>query len=329
MNAPIHSIPCTDAHPAATNAATRRSLAPLPPAGGVGGGPVIEQRQPDDATQASPHGERYSVFTPDRQRAFLQNLELFGNVRHATRAACVSAQTAYRLRRQSRGFRLLWDAALLAARGHAEATLADRAIHGVEEAVFYHGEEVARRRRYDSRLLLAHLARLDRLEANAEVFAMLERLDECIDALGEGVGIEETLAGGNAPGFSAQDSVPTVPSCRNGEDAQEPDEEAEDDDDDGFDPGETPELERRLSAMEAARPDDAVPLGDLADAEADIGMIEAAQLAAFEAGVPRWWELVPGHGEHAEPVAMPACNPASATHAQGVSEGLLWEEERD
>lgn len=295
---------------------------------------IIEHRGYDEAAPASAEGTRCSVFTPDRQRAFLQNLELFGNVRHATRAACVSAQTAYRLRRQSRGFRLLWDAALLAARGHAEATLADRAIHGVEEAVFYHGEEVARRRRYDSRLLLAHLARLDRLEANAEVFAMLERLDECIDALGKGVGIEETLAGGDAAGgnpsrFSAQDSVPCAPSCRNGEDAHEPDEEPEDDDDDGFDLGDMPELERRLSAMEAARPDDAVPLGDLADAEADIGMIEAAQLAAFEAGVPRWWELVPGLGEHAEPVAMPACNPASATHAQGVSEGLLREEERD
>ena len=103
----------------------------------------------EQASTAGPHGEGRSVFSPRRQAEFLASLQLFGNVRLACRAARISAQTAYRQRRA-------WDAALLAARAHAEATLADRALNGVEEAVFYHGEEVARRRRYDSRLLLAH-----------------------------------------------------------------------------------------------------------------------------------------------------------------------------
>lgn len=55
--------------------------------------------------------------------------------------------------------------------------LADRALNGVKENVFYHLEEVARRRRYDSRLLLAHLARLDRLEGNRHTVAKAHGFD--------------------------------------------------------------------------------------------------------------------------------------------------------
>jgi len=105
------------------------------------------------------------LLTPRKQAAFCKALAGHGNVRLACRAVSVSPQTAYRARRASAQFRQCWDAALVIAREQVEQVLADRAINGVEEKVFYHGEEVATRRRYDSRLLLAHLARLDR---NAE-----------------------------------------------------------------------------------------------------------------------------------------------------------------
>src|SRR3546814_3125124 len=85
------------------------------------------------------------ILTPPRQAAFLENLMVWGNARLACKAAAVSPQTAYRERRRSPAFAALWDAALLSARQHAEEVLADRALSGVEEAVFYHGEEVARR----------------------------------------------------------------------------------------------------------------------------------------------------------------------------------------
>ena len=107
--------------------------------------------------------EKFSIFTPRAQGAFLDSLAQYGNVRLACRAGRVSPQTAYRARRTRPAFAALWDAALLSARTRAEEVLADRALNGVEEQVFYHGEEVATRRRYDSRLLLAHLGRLDRL----------------------------------------------------------------------------------------------------------------------------------------------------------------------
>uniref|UniRef100_UPI003D052CDA hypothetical protein n=1 Tax=Altererythrobacter sp. TaxID=1872480 RepID=UPI003D052CDA len=133
------------------------------------------------------------IFSPRSQSTFLENLSLNGNVRLACRAAGVSAQTAYRARRASPAFTALWDAALLSARAHAEEVLADRALNGVEEAVFYHGEEVATRRRYSDRLLLAHLARLDRLAERAEVTSALSALDDVIAALGRGEELGERI----------------------------------------------------------------------------------------------------------------------------------------
>lgn len=122
------------------------------------------------------------LLTRPLQATFCEHLARHGNVRLACRAAGVSAQTAYRMRRACRQFRALWDAALVIAREQVEDVLADRALHGWEEAVFYHGEEVARRRRYDSRLLLAHLARLDRLAERA-AGGVVERFDEALDVL--------------------------------------------------------------------------------------------------------------------------------------------------
>ncbi|NMW31719.1 hypothetical protein HKD42_06570 [Altererythrobacter sp. RZ02] len=100
-------------------------------------------------------------FKLERQARFLETLALSGNVRACCRAVGIGPNTAYRWRRASADFARLWDAAMVSARAHAEQVLADRALNGIEEPVFYHGEEIARRRRYSDRLLLAHLARLD------------------------------------------------------------------------------------------------------------------------------------------------------------------------
>jgi hypothetical protein len=289
---------------------------------------IIEHPHFPDTTGTSAQG-RYTVLTANRQADFLKHLQMFGNVRLACRAACISAQTAYRARRASPGFALAWDASMLAARTQAEAVLADRAINGVEEAVYYHGEEVARRRRYDSRLLLAHLARLDRLEEREEVSGALSMLDGWIEALEAGADLDALAGrgpGGRGPdaggrdgasppleaggGIDRQDRVPCVPSCRNGEDEQEGAEEPEEGADES---GAAPDghalrggewLEDRLERMDAARPAGAATPGELAqewdgllrdgagpgaDRPLDAGEIEAAQLAAFEARAESWW----------------------------------------
>jgi hypothetical protein len=122
---------------------------------------------PEPHPDRSPALEEMTAFTRTAQAAFLAALSQCGSVRRAARASGISHQTAYRARSACPAFRRGWDAALLSARAMAEDVLATRALDGVEEAVFYRGELIATRRRYDSRLLLAHLARLDRLAEDA------------------------------------------------------------------------------------------------------------------------------------------------------------------
>ncbi len=254
----------------------------------------------DTTTQAN-----YTILTPERQADFLASLQLYGNVRLACRAASISPQTAYRARRRLAGFARGWDAALLAARAHAEEVLADRAINGVEEAVFYHGEEVARRRRFDSRLLLAHLARLDRLEEREDVAATLPLLDDQIDALRRGEELPQT-----PPEIEPQDPVPPVPSCACGQAESGDEDEAEAGAEDELDEDEywadywadqledkTP-LGRTLTAMEYARPPGAPLPHQLGDAEE----VEYWQIVAFEAGQDEWW-LVTGEDDLDSPDA--------------------------
>lgn len=111
------------------------------------------------------------------QVEFIEELARWGNVRAAAQRTGISRTNLYRMRRACDKFRALWDAALVLARKHAEDVLADRALNGVRESVFYHGEEVATRTRYDARLLLAHLARLDRREKTNYVYRTVGAFD--------------------------------------------------------------------------------------------------------------------------------------------------------
>jgi len=234
---------------------------------------------------------RHTIFSSRRKAAFLTQLAESGNVRLACKSASVSPQTAYRARRQSPAFAQAWDAALLAARPIAEQVLADRALNGTEEAVFYHGEEVARRTRYDSRLLLAHLARLDRLAERIDPDAV-SALDDQIEELESGEDLE--------PDILHQDTVPGVPSCRNsqssnseavGQTKTPSNSEAVGQEYDSEFARKYP-LEMRLRAMERARPRGAPEPHELETGDVEAWSVEAVQLEAFEAGEENWWEKV-------------------------------------
>ena len=134
------------------------------------------------ATIAAPEDAATDV-PRDKQAAFVCTLAQWGNVQAAARQVGVSRAHLYRMRRASAQFRNLWDAALVLARPQVEEVLADRALNGVQETVFYHGEEVATRTRYDSRLLLAHLARLDRIAATSGVIATVRDFDAELERL--------------------------------------------------------------------------------------------------------------------------------------------------
>jgi hypothetical protein len=122
----------------------------------------------------------HNAWTPRRKAAFLHFLAETGNVRAAAARVGISFQSAYVMRRRDPVFGEGWAAALVLARDHVEQVLATRALDGVEEGVYYHGQPVAVRRRYDSRLLLAHLARLDQLAYETRAGDAALRFDELL-----------------------------------------------------------------------------------------------------------------------------------------------------
>lgn len=124
---------------------------------------------------------RPDLFTPERQARFLAALSETGAVRAACARVHISPECVYRLRRRSAVFAAAWDGALVLARRVAEDVLAQRALEGVEEPVFFRGEQVGARVRFDARLLLAHLARLDAHAAASTYGARrAERFDELL-----------------------------------------------------------------------------------------------------------------------------------------------------
>lgn len=83
-------------------------------------------------------------WTPELKARFLDRLAAHGNARAACRAVDLSAEAAYRLRRRDAFFARGWAAALVLARENGVQALAERAIEGVEEQIYYRGSSSAR-----------------------------------------------------------------------------------------------------------------------------------------------------------------------------------------
>lgn len=245
--------------------------------------PTLIDALPDD--DARPLNRQ---FTRGRQAAFLRRLADCGEVRSAARSANVSHQSVYRMRRACEDFARGWDAALLIAREHAEEALATRAMHGTQEEVFYHGEVVATRRRFDTRLLLAHLARLDRLAEREDTATLAGAFDAVIDAFEDADERGGEMGGPVLPdGLGEGADIASGPCNRR---SKSPDDsEAGGGAEAGEADGPTA-LDLRLDAMDAARPAGVPTPGKAANGYEEADALEAAQLAAFEAGAERWWE---------------------------------------
>lgn len=129
-------------------------------------------------------------WTPERKVQFLDRLAVHGNARAACRSVGLSAEAAYRLRRRDPLFARGWDAAVVLGRENGVQVLGDRAIEGIEEDIYFRGEVVGTRRRYDNRLLLAHLARLDQLAKEGTASEDAGRFDDLLACIAEGSGGE-------------------------------------------------------------------------------------------------------------------------------------------
>jgi len=280
---------------------------PAPPSSAPSSLPAIIDALPANSAHAP-----QTQFTRARQASFLRRLADCGEVRVAARASNVAHQTAYRMRRACRVFARGWDAALLVARERAEDLLATRAMHGVEEQVFYHGEVVATRRRHDSRLLLAHLARLDRKAECEDLVELAGAFDDVIAAF-------ETAAEGEEPELTHKEQAPAQAGACVGSEKTPPEpcnmrsmsgSEADDvaastvspcpdcggtcDDPDAKLTSEDCQwLGNRFERMEAARPAGKLKPHQLTQSVDEIDELEWAQLMAFEAGEESWWEALP------------------------------------
>jgi hypothetical protein len=136
---------------------------------------------------------RHDGWTPERKALFLEDLAARGNVRAACARVGLSREAAYRLRRREPLFARGWGAALQLARDSVAETYDDRAFDGIEEEVWHRGELVGTRRRNDTRLMLAHMARLDKLVEQQESIDDAERFDELLACIA-GERVPEGLA---------------------------------------------------------------------------------------------------------------------------------------
>ena len=129
---------------------------------------------PEDFTELAPG------WTAPKKAVFLDHLAQHGNVRAACARVGLSRDAAYRLRRRDGDFARGWGAAMVLANDAAEELLAACATEGVEHRVYFHGELVETYRRIDARLLLAHLARLDKAAEDKHAQADAARFDELL-----------------------------------------------------------------------------------------------------------------------------------------------------
>jgi hypothetical protein len=151
---------------------------------------------------------RHDGWTQARTARYLDHLANHGSVSAACAHVGMSREAAYRRRRRDAVFVRSWNAALLLAREASAEVLASRAIDGVEEEIWYRGELVGTRRKYDSRLLLAHMARLDKAAEEDGASQDARRFDELVAlACGEVAPDELLLRDSEGLPFSRSDTA--------------------------------------------------------------------------------------------------------------------------
>ncbi len=143
---------------------------------------------------------RRDGWTAARRTQFLEALAQDGNVSAACAKVGLSREAAYRFKRRNALFARAWAAAQVQACALVGEVLGTRAIDGIEEQVWFRGEVVGTRRRYDTRLLLAHMARLDKLAEDPRAREDAERFDELLACIaGEAVPEELDQGPGELP----------------------------------------------------------------------------------------------------------------------------------
>lgn len=119
-------------------------------------------------TYAGTTPARRDGWTPFARRLFLEVLAETGRVSRACEYAQLTKQSAYALRARDPMFAAGWDAACELARTPLADALYERALDGTTDTITKDGEVVAERHRFDNRLSIAVLHRLDKRCDRAE-----------------------------------------------------------------------------------------------------------------------------------------------------------------
>jgi hypothetical protein len=133
---------------------------------------------------------RHDGWTPEKKRLFLERLAECGIFVEACEAAGMSARAAYNLRDRDPLFAAGLDAACVKARSPLADEAYSRARNGVVERIYRDGVVIAERHRYDNRLTMAVLTRLDSRidraeEKGAAHLGLVANWDDYLDAVGE------------------------------------------------------------------------------------------------------------------------------------------------
>lgn len=141
--------------------------------------------------RATPDKGRSDGWTPFARRLFLEVLAETGRVSRACEYAQLTKQSAYALRARDPLFAASWDAACELARAPLADALYEKALDGVTETITKDGEVVVERHRYDSRLSIAVLHRLDKrcdraAEMGSRHLALVRHWDQWMTLVGRG-----------------------------------------------------------------------------------------------------------------------------------------------
>ena len=133
---------------------------------------------------------RIDGWSPFARKIFLATLAETGRVNTAVEYAGLTRQSAYALRARDPIFAAGWDAACEMARMPLADALYEQAIEGVTETITRDDGRTITRHRFDSRLSIAVLNRLDRrcdraAEQGARHLGAVGRWDDFIAAIGK------------------------------------------------------------------------------------------------------------------------------------------------
>lgn len=123
-----------------------------------------------------------SEWSPSAREKFLAELKATANVSRSSDAIGINRRTAYDWRRQHPDFAAEWDEAIEVAVDDLETEARRRAYAGVDEPVFYKGEECGVIRKYSDKLLelLLKAHRPDKYRESVKFEVSSKDLEEAI-----------------------------------------------------------------------------------------------------------------------------------------------------